>query len=314
MNIVYMGTPDFAVPSLAIIIQSQHQVVGVITQPDRPKGRGQRLKPPPVKILAEKHNIPVHQPEKIRTPAFLSLLEKLKPDLIVVVAYGKILPKAILTLPAQGCVNVHASLLPKYRGAAPIHWAVINGEQQTGITTIYMDEGLDTGDIILCNPLAIEADHTVGEVHDRLAVLGAKVLVETLAAIAGGHAPRKPQNHSQATDAPLLRREHEVINWQHPATTIKNQIRGMNPWPGTFTKLAGEVLKVWQAEVVSDYKETGTEQPGTVVSTDNNCLVVQTGAGLISLLELQLQGKKRLPASEFLRGKTVSVGVCFKIN
>lgn len=306
MRIVYMGTPDFAVPCLEMIINQDYELVGVVTQPDRPRGRGQKLHPPPVKVVADKKGISVYQPDKIRTPEFLDTLTGLAPDIIVVVAYGKILPQEILQLPPGGCVNVHASLLPKYRGAAPIHWAVINGEEKTGITTMYMDKGMDTGDMILNSEISIGPDDTVGDIHDRLATLGAAVLEETLKLASDGKAPRTPQDHNQATYAPMLKKEHEVINWHNSALGIKNQIRGMNPWPGTFTTLAGEVLKVWRAEVVDDahwgYK------PGTIVSSNKGQFIVQAGDGCLSLLEVQLQGGKRLVIDDFMRGKTIPQG------
>ncbi|MBM7855740.1 methionyl-tRNA formyltransferase [Desulfohalotomaculum tongense] len=305
MRIVYMGTPDFAVPCLEKIMEQKHHLLAVITQPDRPKGRGKKLQPPPVKVVAESYNLPVYQPEKIKTAQFLQTLKELNPELIVVVAYGKILPKEILDLPPLGCVNVHASLLPKYRGAAPIHWAVINGEKETGVTTMYMNEGMDTGDMILSKSIPIDDDDTVGEVHDRLAALGAEVLGETLTLIASGSAPRVPQDHSQATYAPILKREHELINWNRSAREIKNQIRGMNPWPGTYTKLEGRVLKIWRAEIVAG---SSKEKPGTVISSTNDQLVVQTGAGCLSITELQLQGSKRLGICDFLRGRKVPPG------
>ncbi|WP_031516170.1 methionyl-tRNA formyltransferase [Desulfofalx alkaliphila] len=305
MRIVYMGTPDFAVPCLEEIIKKGHRLVAVVTQPDRPRGRGRKLQPPPVKVVAEKNNIPVLQPEQIKTAEFYQELEQLNPDLIVVVAYGKILPLRILQIPPLGCINVHASLLPKYRGAAPIHWAVINGEKQTGITTMYMDEGMDTGDVILSEAIEIKPDDTVGDVHDRLALLGAKVLGETIDGILRGHAPRFAQDHDQASYAPMLKREHELIHWSRGAEDINNQVRGMNPWPGTYTTMDGEILKVWRTKVLE--KESGS-LPGTVVAIEDRCPVVQTGKGCLALLELQLQGAKRLDAASFLRGRPIAVG------
>ncbi|MBO8136578.1 MAG: methionyl-tRNA formyltransferase [Desulfotomaculum sp.] len=305
MRIVYMGTPEFAVPCLKKIIKQNYQLVAVVTQPDKPKGRGKKLQPPPVKVTAQKYNLPVYQPEKINTAEFITKLKELEPDLIVVVAYGKILPKEILNLPPLGCVNVHASLLPKYRGAAPIHWAVINGEKETGVTTMYMDEGMDTGDMILSRAVPIKEDETVGEVHDKLAELGAEVLGETLNLIAEGRAPRTPQNSKEATYAPMLKREHEIINWDRTALEIKNHIRGMNPWPGTYTKLKGKILKIWRAEIV---KCDSSEQPGTVISCKNNKIVVQTGEGCLAVTELQLQGCKRMDAGCFLCGNKITPG------
>jgi methionyl-tRNA formyltransferase len=306
MRIVYMGTPDFAVPCLEAIIKQNHQVVGVVTQPDRPKGRGKKMQPPPVKVTAEAHGIPVYQPEKIRTPEFLAVLRELNPELIVVVAYGKILPTDVLNLPPLGCVNVHASILPKYRGSAPIHWAIINGEQKTGVTTMYMNEGMDTGDMILTAITDITATDTVGGLHDRLAIMGSELLAETLALIAEGRAPRTPQNDAEATYAPMLKKEHELVHWQQSALAIRNHIHGLNPWPGSYTIMDGKVLKLWQAELVTGNTK---EQPGKVVDTEDNNLVVQTGDGLLAITELQLQGGKRLSTRDFLCGKKVSPGM-----
>lgn len=305
MRIVYMGTPDFAVPCLEEIINRGHQLAAVVTQPDRPKGRGRKLQPPPVKAAAQEHGIDVYQPNKIKTADFFNVLKDIGPDLIVVVAYGKILPPEILALPPMGCVNVHASLLPKYRGSAPIHWAVINGEKETGVTTMYMDEGMDTGDMILKKTVKIGSDTTVGEVHDQLKILGAELLGETLELIEQGIAPRTPQDDDLATYAPMLTREHEKINWNKPAEDIKNQIRGMNPWPGSYTTLDGKVLKVWRAEVLD---KTTDKKPGTVVQAEGDSIVVQAARGTVSLLELQLQGGKRLSCADFLRGRQMLTG------
>ncbi len=306
MRIVYMGTPDFAVPCLEKIVQMGHQVAAVVTQPDRPKGRGRKLQPSPVKLAAQKHGLKIYQPEKIKTEEFYKLLKSLQPELIVVVAYGKILPAKILSLPPLGCVNVHASLLPKYRGSAPLHWAIINGEKQTGVTTMYMDEGMDTGDMILKKSIEIHPDATVGELHDRLSVLGAELLEETLKLIEQGKAPRIPQDDGEASYAPMLKREHERIDWTLPAIKIKNHVRGMNPWPGCYTTLDGKVLKVWRVDVID--KNT-PHKPGTVVAVEQDSILVQTGMGMVSLLELQLQGGKRLVTADFLRGRPLSPGI-----
>lgn len=305
MRIVYMGTPDFAVGCLETLIQAGYDVVGVVTQPDRPKGRGKKLQPPPVKITAKKYDLPVYQPEKIKTPEFISQLKELAPELIVVVAYGKILPAEILYLPPLGCINVHASILPKYRGSAPIHWSIINGERETGITTMYMNEGMDTGDMILTAATTIGNNDTVGELHDRLAVLGAKLLAETVTLIEQGQAPRTPQNEAEATYAPMLKREHELINWQQSAKKLHNQIRGMNPWPGTYTTWQGKVLKIWRAEVLTQHTD---QRPGTVVVAEHGEIIVQTGQGCLALREVQLQGGKRLATRDFLCGNKMDLG------
>lgn len=307
MRIVYMGTPDFAVASLEALIQAGYNIVGVVTQPDRPRGRGQKLHSPPVKVIAEKFNIPVYQPDKIKTPQFINELKDLKPDVIAVVAYGKILPPEILYLPPLGCINVHASLLPKYRGSAPIHWAIINGEQETGITTMHMDEGMDTGDMILTATTQIGTNDTVGELHDVLAEIGAKLLTETISLIGRGEAPRTAQDDTDASYAPMLTREHELIVWHQPAKTLHNQVRGMNPWPGTYTTWQGKILKIWRTEII--FKQT-SEKPGTVVACNNDEIIVQTGENCLALREIQLQGSRRLACKDFLCGNKVEFGIC----
>ncbi len=305
MRIVFMGTPSFAVPSLQALVEKGHDLAAVVTQPDRPKGRGKKEAPPPVKELARSYKLPVFQPLRIRDEDFIELLRGFAPEVIAVVAFGRILPPDILSIPRYGCVNVHASLLPSYRGAAPIHWAVINGEKETGVTTMYIDEGLDTGDMILQQAVQIDDQDNVGIVHDRLAVLGARLLVETIDLIAHGKAPRIRQPDS-ASYAPLLKAEDELIVWDRPARDINNHIRGMNPWPGARTSLFGKVLKIWGA-VVKDVGET-TGQPGQVLYSGREGITVCTGAGRINITELQLQGAKRLSVDDFLRGKPVPAG------
>ncbi len=305
MRVVFMGTPDFAAPSLKALVEAGHDVVAVVTQPDRPKGRGKKETPPPVKVAARNLKLPVFQPDRIKDMDFIELLKDFSPDVIVVVAYGRFLPPEILYLPKYGCVNVHASLLPKYRGAAPIHWAVINGEKETGITTMFIDEGMDTGDIILSETIPIGEEDTVGDIHDRLSVLGAQLLVETLKLIGSGKAPRKPQT-GNPTYAPALQVKDELIRWEWPARDIYNQIRGLNPWPGARTTFAGKVLKVWGATVLD---EDGSERKhGQVVSCSREGIIVSTGSGKITITKLQLQGAKKLSAADFLRGTPVPVG------
>lgn len=307
-TLVFMGTPEFAVPSLRALVESGFRVLRVITQPDRPRGRGGKLTPGPVKKYSLEQGLEVLQPDKIRDPAFIELLRAMQPDLIVVVAFGRILPGEILRLPALGCVNVHASLLPGYRGAAPIHWAVINGETESGITTMLMDEGMDTGDMLLQEKLAIGPDDNVGVVHDRLAVIGARLLVQTLEGLAGGKIKARVQNEAQATYAPPIRREHELIDWQQRAVVIKNLVRGMDPWPGAYTLLDGEELKVWGVEA-RPTEEGARGRPGQVLLADaERGLVLQTGQGTIELQEVQLAGRKRVAVAEFLRGRPVAVG------
>jgi methionyl-tRNA formyltransferase len=305
MRVIFMGTPDFAVPALRALAEADYDIVAVVTQPDRPKGRGKKNTSPPVKETAVSLNIPIFQPAKIKDPDFICALRDLAPDVIVVVAYGRILPKDILTIPGYGCINIHASLLPKYRGAAPIHWAVINGEKVTGITTMFMDEGLDTGDMILREAVPIHDDDNVGAVHDRLAVLGAGLLIKTLSLLRCGRAPRLPQT-GESSYAPMLKTEDELVLWSRPAADTYNQIRGMAPWPGARTTLHGKVMKIWHAEL---FEEDGSAVlPGQVISAGGDGIVVQAGKGRLKIKEIQLQGAKRLSSADFLRGTPVTVG------
>lgn len=305
MRAIFMGTPDFSVLTLKALVEAGHDVLAVVTQPDRPRGRGKKETPPPVKETAQGSKIPVFQPHRVKDPDFIDLLQGLSPEVIVVVAFGRILPPDILLLPKYGCINVHASLLPKYRGAAPIHWAVINGEKETGITTMHMDEGLDTGDMILRKAIPIHGEDTVGVVHDRLAVLGARLLVETLDLIGQGRAPRVPQE-GFSTYAPMLKTGDELIRWDRPTRDINNLIRGMNPWPGARTTLSGRVLKIWRAAIL---EEGGAAvELGRVISGGREGIVVGTGDGRLMITELQLQGAKRLHAADFLRGTPVPEG------
>jgi len=305
MRLVFMGTPDFAVPSLKALVEAGHDVAAVVTQPDRPRGRGKKKAPQPVKEAALALNIPVLQPSGVKEPGFIDLLKKLAPEAIVVVAFGRILPPGILELPWYGCINVHASLLPKYRGSAPIHRAVIDGAKETGITIMYMDEGMDTGDMILREAVPIGEDDTVGAVHDRLAVLGARLLVKTLDLVGRGQALRIPQT-GIPTYAPMLRAGDELIRWDRPAREIYNQIRGMNPWPGARTSLSGRVLKIWRAAVPAG-NDTAFE-PGEVLACGPEGITVGTGGGKLIITELQLQGARWLNAADFLRGTQAPVG------
>lgn len=301
LNVVFMGTPDFAVACLEMLIAEEYRVSCVVTQPDRPKGRGQKLAPSPVKQSAIQAGLTVLTPQRIKEPEFIDRMRELKPDIIVVVAFGQFLPQKLLELPRYGCVNVHASLLPEYRGAAPIHWAILNGEEFTGVTTMYMDRGMDTGDMIHKAVVKIGPDETTGELHDKLKELGARVLSRTLSEIAGGKAPRVAQNQQQASYASLLTRETEKVNWQEPAEVIHNKVRGLNPWPGAYCLLSGKTLKLWKTKV-TDAAAQGI--PGSVL-IQNGKLEVQTGKGRIELLELQPESKKRMSASEFIRGQAL---------
>jgi len=305
MRVVFMGTPDFAVPSLKALVEAGHDVPAVITQPDRPRGRGKKEAPPPVKEAARALSLPVFQPVQVKDPDFVELLRNIAPEVIVVVAYGRILPRDILLLPEYGCINVHASLLPKYRGAAPIHRAVINGEKETGVTTMFMDEGLDTGDMILREVLPIYEEDNVGTVHDRLAAVGAQLLIKTLELVKQGRAPRTPQT-GEASYAPMLTTSDELIKWDKPARDIFNLIRGMDPWPGAHTFLGNKMLKIWRARVLKE--ENSQAGPGRVLGAGRDGIMVGTGRGVLLVTELQLQGGKRMNAADFSRGTPVPAG------
>jgi methionyl-tRNA formyltransferase len=308
-KIVFMGTPAFAVPTLSALNDSRHSVLQVVTQPDRPKGRGRNVTAPPVKIAAQDLNIPVVQPDKVKTDEFIDFLTKLHPDLLVVTAYGHILPKAILEIPKIGCINVHASILPKYRGAAPIQWAIINGEEETGITTMMMDVGMDTGDILLTETVPIYPEDTAGTLHDRLAMIGAEVLIDTLTQLADGNLKSTPQDDSKATVAPMLKKEDGRIDWNRPASSIANQIRGMSPWPGTFAFIGDKRLKIFKAIPVAA-ELTGT--PGTVLISFANELRIATGDGALSVLEVQSESGRRLNIKDYLLGHPIEPGMKFK--
>lgn len=303
MKIVFMGTPEFSVPSLQALNESKDEVVAVVCQPDKPKGRGLEVIPPPTKVFAEKHGIPVLQPVKIKTEEFFNELKKFSPDLICVAAYGKILPKNILDLPTYGCINVHASLLPKYRGAAPINWTIIRGEQITGITTMKMDEGMDTGDMLLKREMPIDDEDTGETLSEKLSNIGAKVLIETIRLIKERRLNSIPQNHSQASYAPMLKKEDGKIDWKKSAEEIRNLIRGALPWPGAYTTLEGKLLKIYKARV-----SEGSGRLGEVIKLNSESLRVATGMGALDLLEIQIEGGKKLEIESFLRGRKIKEG------
>lgn len=313
MRVIFMGTPDFAVPSLKALVEAGHDVAAVFTQPDRPAGRGKELRHSPVKEAALALNIKVFQPEQVKGADAVQSLRALKPECIVVVAYGQILSEEILTLPLWGCINVHASLLPSYRGAAPIHWAVMKGETITGVTTMLMDKGLDTGDVLLRAEYVIGEGETSGEVHDALASLGARLLVETLTGLEKGEVKASPQV-GPSTYASLLTREHERIQWQKESAAIHNQVRGLNPWPGAYTIFKGETIKLWQTALVDVGRNVNvaTKTPGTVVSMENDGLIVQTGGSLLKVVEVQPAGKRRMKALDFFRGRRGVLGEKFE--
>ena len=304
-RIIFMGTPDFAVPSLKKLIDTQH-VVGVVTQPDRPAGRGRRLQPPPIKAVALAAGIPVYQPKSLRDEQSAEPLRGWAPDLIVVAAYGQILPGSLLSIPPMGCINVHGSLLPKYRGAAPIHWALARGESETGVTTMLMDEGMDTGPVFLSRVVPIHPEDTAGSLSERLAVAGAALVIETIEGLKRGDLHPTPQDGRQATYAPPLKKKDGWMTWSEPARMLHHRIRAVTPWPGAFTRLRGRMLKIFWAEV--DEKPGGRQPPGCVVDTGTEGIRVATGKGHIILKDVQLEGKRRLPVQEFLLGYRVEAG------
>ena len=305
MKIVFMGTPDIAKGCLQKLIDEKLDVVGVVTQADKPIGRGKKMGMPPVKELALEHNIPVYQPAKARDEEFINTLKEINPDLIIVVAYGQILPKALLDIPKFGCVNVHVSLLPKYRGAAPINWVIINGEEKTGVSTMFMDEGLDTGDVILQSEFALDDEITAGELHDKMTVEGAKVLCETLDLIKEGKAPRTPQNHDEFTYAPIMDKNLGHVDFSKTAREVHNLVRGVNPWPSAYTMYMDKKMKVWKTKVLN---EKSSKEPGTILKVDQEGIKVATKDNVILISEIQMPNKKRMEVKEFIKGNTLEVG------
>ena len=305
MKIIFMGTPDFSVGTLEALIEAGHEVCLVVTQPDKPKGRGKEMQPTPVKAAAMKHGIPVYQPKKIRDPECVEELRKYQADVMVVIAFGQILPKSILEMTPYGCINVHASLLPKYRGAAPIQWAIINGESVTGVTTMQMDEGLDTGDMIQKTEVEITPDETGESLHDKLAAAGAALCVETLKAVETHTATFEKQGESPTAYARMLDKKLGNIDWSRSAKSIECLIRGLNPWPSAYTDWNGKVMKIWEAKVLDENTDA---TPGTIVKVEKDGFSVQTGDGLLKVLVLQIPGKKRMEADAFLRGYQIETG------
>lgn len=305
-RLLFMGTPSFAVPSLTALLARGEQVVAVVCQPDKPKGRGRKPAPPPVKETALAAGLTVLQPERIRTPEFLEQIRSLVPDLIVVTAYGRILPGELLRLPPFGAINVHGSLLPRYRGAAPIQWAVLNGDRETGITIMQIDEGMDTGDILLSATLAIEAQDTAGTLAEKMAALGGTLLGEALDALRAGNLPPRRQEEELATLAPPLRKEQGIIDWQRPAREISCQIRGLDPWPMAHTTLQGKWLRLFNPRVIPGPVR---EAPGTLCRADRNSLVIATGEDALLIGEVQLEGGRRMEVDAFLRGRPLTPGI-----
>ena len=307
MKIVFMGTPDFAGEALKSLINSQHQIAAVLTQPDKPKGRGNKLAPPPVKEIALENRIPVFQPQRIRDAESLQILKDIQPDIIVVAAYGKILPQEILDLPTYGCVNIHASVLPKYRGAAPIHWAVVNGEKETGITIMQMDTGMDTGDILLVEKIEIPQSADSGEIFQKLAVTGSSLIIKALEKIEKGELNPIKQKESEATYAPVLTKEDELLEWNMKARDVFNKIRGMNPWPGVYTFFRGERLKIQKSNLLDIEKLSGTE-PGEITDFLPEGIVIATAEGFLALEVVQPAGKKQMNHKDFINGYKVKKG------
>ncbi len=306
---VFMGTPEFALPTLEGLIEAGLHLVGVFTQPDRPKGRGKKLAPPPVKELAESQGLPVFQPLKLRLPEAVGQVRALNPDLIVVVAFGQILPKSVLDIPRYGCINVHASLLPRYRGAAPINKAIIDGETVTGITTMLMDVGLDTGAMLVKRSIPIGFEETAGELSYRLARLGREAMAETLGRLCAGTLVPEPQDDAQSSYAPLLKKEDGRIDWRRPALELHNQVRGLDPWPGAYTASGNEPLKLFRT-----LPESGAGgEPGTVLQADADGVCIACGEGVLRVRELQLPGKNRLKAADFLRGHALPAGTRLEV-
>lgn len=298
MRVVFMGTPDFSVPALENVAK-RYEVVAVVTQQDRPKGRGHKMQYTPVKEKAIELEIPVYQPKRVKDPEFVDILKTLKPDVIVVIAFGQILSKEILELPKYGCINVHASLLPKYRGAAPIQWAVINGDKKSGVTTMYMAEGLDTGDIIDTSEIVLDEKETGGSLFDKLADLGGQLILNTLDKLETGTATRTRQDDARSTYAGKITKELGKIDFTKSAVEIERLIRGLNPWPSAFTYMDDKMLKIWNADVL---EETVEEEPGTITEVNKKFIKVATGEGYLLLKEIQLEGKKRMDVTSFLNG------------
>lgn len=301
MRILFLGTPEFAVPSLEALAD---QLTGVVTHPDRPKGRYLKLTPPPVKLAAEKYNLPVYQPERVSSPEFTMEMKKMGLDLIVVVAFGEILSKEVLEIPRIGCINLHASLLPKYRGAAPVAWALMNGERVTGVTTFWISERMDSGDIIFQKEAEVNTSDTCGTLEERLAEVGSKLLLDS---VNKGTGIRIPQDDSQATYAPKLKKEDGEINWNHLAIQIHNKIRAMNPWPGAYTFMEGKRVEIWTSSVGKE----GKGEPGTVIFMNEQGIGVAAGEGALVIKELQVEGKKRILAADFIHGYRINEGAKF---
>ena len=311
MRAVFMGTPEIAAEVLKSVLNSKHEVIAVVTQPDKPKGRGHEMAFPPVKEVALEAGIPVLQPQRARDEAFVEELKVLNPDIILVAAYGKLLPKVILDMPKFGCINVHASLLPKYRGASPIQWAVLNGDEKSGVTIMHMAETMDTGDIIMTEEVVLAKDETAGSLHDKLAEIGGPLLISAMDALETGRAPRIRQNEEEATHVKMLDKTMGDLDFSKPAVQLERWIRGLNPWPTAYTKLNGKMLKLWKAEVVPAEelgKTSKNFEPGAIIAVAKDSFDILTGNGVLRMKELQLEGKRKMTTEEFLRGFSLEAG------
>ena len=306
MNVIFMGTPDFAVPTLQMLIDEGHTISAVVTQPDRPKGRGNKVLMPPVKELALQYGIEVLQPERVKgNEEFLMHIKALNPDVMIVVAYGKILPEAVLEVPKLGCINIHGSLLPKYRGAAPIQWSVLNGEAVTGVTIMYMDKGMDTGDMLYKKEIVLDQDETYASLHDKMKEVGATALKEAWPLIVNGGKERMKQNEDEATYAPPIQKALGEIKWEKSNYEIDALVRGLNPWPAAYTYYDGQMMKIWNVSMGVGQTEY---EPGTIIEVDKEGIHVQTGNGILIIKEIQAPNKKRMPVSEYIKGNTIEAG------
>jgi methionyl-tRNA formyltransferase len=305
-RLIFMGTPDFAIPSLTALLRGPDHVAAVVTQPDRPKGRSLKLVEPPVKVLAEEHSIPVHQPTKIRTGKFADLLRGYDPDVIVVAAYGRILPPDILGLPKYGCINVHGSLLPRHRGAAPIQWSLIKGDEEVGVTIMQMDEGMDTGDMLMKAAIVPEPGETTGSLFPKIARLGSQTLMDTLDLLGQGGLAMINQDQDLATAAPMLKKDDGLINWNRPAEEIECLIRGLDPWPTAYCFIDAKKTQLFLPEVVY---QNSTKKPGTLVRADREGLLVSTTRSCLLIKELKIEGKRRMQVGDFLNGYPLEMGI-----
>lgn len=311
MKAVYMGTPEIAATILETLLSSEIDVIGVVTQPDKPKGRGKEMASSPVKEVALKHQIPLYQPRRVKDAVFIELMRGLAPDIILVAAFGQMLSKELLELPQYGCINVHASLLPKYRGSAPIQWVILNGETKTGVTIMKMDVGCDTGDMILSKEVEISKEETGGSLHDKLAQIGGVALLEAIEQIKDGTVQYRKQNEADSSYIKMLSKEMGLVDFNQDAVTIERMIRGLNPWPSAYTYYKGKTLKLWSAEVISDaslVEESKNMENGSILKVTKDTIYVKTGAEILKIKELQLEGKKRMLTGEFLRGYQMQVG------